>query len=392
MDYDKAAQSIMREFAADTGLSGNNPFPRRYLWTDAFAVCNYLGFFDRTGDQAFLDLATTLVDQVHENLAKHRRESGLSGWLSGLPEEEARNHPTCAGLRIGKPLDERKAQEPQDETLEWQQDGQYFHYLTRWMHALNRVALQTRDPVYNRWARELAVTAHRAFVYAPGPGEPKRMYWKMSIDLSRPLVRSMGHHDPLDGLVTCQQLAATARRLVGRTAGSEPALSLATQIEDFSTMCAGRSWATRDELGIGSLLISACHVAQLVADGLVSDEGLLEALLADSAASLQAFAANHHLGHPADYRLAFREFGLAIGLQAVNHVERCLGEHPQQFQNLRRLSRLVMTLQEFGGLSRGIVDFWLTPANRTASTWLEHRDINNVMLATSLTPEGYLRA
>ena len=29
------------------------------------------------------------------------------------------------------------------------------------------------------------------------------MYWKLSIDLSRPLVASMGQHDPLDGLVTC---------------------------------------------------------------------------------------------------------------------------------------------------------------------------------------------
>lgn len=36
------------------------------------------------------------------------------------------------------------------------------------------------------------------------------MYWKMSIDLDRPQVRSMGHHDPLEGYVACAQLAATA--------------------------------------------------------------------------------------------------------------------------------------------------------------------------------------
>ena len=36
------------------------------------------------------------------------------------------------------------------------------------------------------------------------------MYWKMSIDLSRPLVASMGQHDPLDGFVTCAELDATA--------------------------------------------------------------------------------------------------------------------------------------------------------------------------------------
>lgn len=36
------------------------------------------------------------------------------------------------------------------------------------------------------------------------------MYWKMSIDLSSPLVPSMGQHDPLDGLITYLQLQATA--------------------------------------------------------------------------------------------------------------------------------------------------------------------------------------
>lgn len=30
----------------------------------------------------------------------------------------------------------------------------------------------------------------------------KRMYWKMSVDLSRPQVPSMGHHDPLDGYIS----------------------------------------------------------------------------------------------------------------------------------------------------------------------------------------------
>ncbi len=37
-----SAQSIMTEFAVATGLSGTSCKPRRYLWTDAFAVCNYL--------------------------------------------------------------------------------------------------------------------------------------------------------------------------------------------------------------------------------------------------------------------------------------------------------------------------------------------------------------
>jgi len=382
----------MRDFAANTGLTGVGRASRRYLWTDAFAVCNYLGIFSVTGDQAFLDLAIKLVDQVHEHLAKHRNDSSHTGWLSGLPANEARMHPTCAGLRIGKPLGERKTDEPQDEILEWQQDGQYFHYLTRWMHALNRVALQTRNPDYNRWARELAATAHRAFVYATEPGGPKQMYWKMSIDLSRPLVGSMGHHDPLDGLVTCQQLEAAAKHLADESAGSESALSLEQEIADFSAMCAGRRWETNDELGIGSILTAACHVAQLIADNGAQDTGLLETLLSDGAASLHAFAANNRLGYPSEYRLAFREFGLAIGLHAVAKLEDCLVSYPRRFEAPHRLAALIKTLKEFGGLYRSIVDFWLAPLNRTVSSWLDHADINNVMLATSLESDGYLQA
>jgi len=34
--------------------------------------------------------------------------------------------------------------------------------------------------------------------------------------------------------------------------------------------------------------------------------------------------------------------------------------------------------------------FWLVPEHRTTGTWLEHSDIDDVMLATSLAPDGLL--
>ena len=55
-------QSIMLEFAAATGLSELSHEPRRYLWTDAFAVCNYLQLYRQTGEQRFLQFALKLVD------------------------------------------------------------------------------------------------------------------------------------------------------------------------------------------------------------------------------------------------------------------------------------------------------------------------------------------
>ena len=41
-------------------------------------------------------------------------------------------------------------------------------------------------------------------------------------------------------------------------------------------------------------------------------------------------------------------------------------------------------------LAENIETFWLEPANRESGTWQEHRDINMVMLATSLAPDGFL--
>src|SRR5205823_2312671 len=114
-------------------------------------------------------LAGGLVERVHQSLGKHRPDDSRSGWISGLPEEIALAHPTRGGLRIGKTLPERGPDEAFDERLEWDRDGQYFHYLTKWMHALDQVSRATKEPRYNLWARELAQVAYRAFS-RPVPG------------------------------------------------------------------------------------------------------------------------------------------------------------------------------------------------------------------------------
>ncbi len=56
-------------------------------------------------------------------------------------------------------MHERREEDPYDLKLEWGRDGQYFHYLTKWMHALNRLSQVSGEPVYLRWAGELAATA-----------------------------------------------------------------------------------------------------------------------------------------------------------------------------------------------------------------------------------------
>jgi len=298
---------VMDAFRLMTAFSQRG---QRYLWTDAYAVCAWLAL----GEQA---RALALVDEVHHTLGKQGGQ-----WLDDASEA----HPTRGGLRIGKPLPERAPGEPLDQALEWDRDGQYFHYLTRWMHALHQVFRATSDERYEMWARELAQAAERGFV------KGGRMVWKMSVDLSRPLVPSMGQHDPLDGFVTCAE--------IGAPKGA------------YEEMVAGIDLATTDPLGIGGLLEDALRMERLKLD----NGGVLA-------------AARDGLRRLRRTELAFRELGLAIGLHAAE----------------RLASR---ALQEFVPLAGEIEAFWLKRIGD--DLWREHEDINDVMLATSLAPQGWL--
>ncbi|MFO7904879.1 MAG: hypothetical protein ACQESR_11100 [Planctomycetota bacterium] len=370
-------RKLMRDFAESTGVSGESP-PRRYLWTDAFGVCNFLGLYEETRDEQYIELALTLVDQVHHVLGRHRDDDRREGWISGLPEQEGERHPTMGGLRIGKKLPERAADEPVDSRLEWDRDGQYFHYLTKWMHALDCMAAVTGETRYWRWARELAAAAHQAFCYQAGPDGPPRMYWKMSIDLSRPLVPSMGQHDPLDGLVSYLELRAAA------PAAAEKTPDLTQAIEETSAMCRDDRWRTEDPLGIGGLLDAASRLARLVFDRGVNRRPLLERILTESKLSLRAFARSELLDAPPERRLAFRELGLAIGLEGLFRAQR----HVQQDTEL---TALIQDLLEHYAVGKQIEAFWSEPTHRQNRTWTDHCDINNVMLATSLAAESYFR-
>jgi hypothetical protein len=380
------AREIMLEFAGLTGLTTTARPPQRYLWTDAFAVCNFLELFRRTHDKSWLDLALRLVGQVHGTLGRHRNDDRRTGWISGLDGQEGNLHPTTGGLRIGKPLNERGPGQPLDEDLEWDRDGQYYHYLTKWMHALNRVSRVTGDPTCNRWARELAKTAHARFTYRSSSGGRMRMYWKMSIDLSHPLVLSMGQHDPLDGFVTCIELQSTAARNFGET----PLPDLSGEINDMADICRDMSWDTDDPLGIGGLLFDASRIAQLLIMGGCVFADLLETLLEAALLGLESFTSIRSLEFPAPYRLAFRELGLSIGLKAVEYLERWVEENPRLFGRESSLPQLIETLEEYVPLSDKIERFWLDERNRKAESWTGHREINMVMLATSLAPEGFL--
>ncbi len=377
-----SAQELMNEFARRTGLLNPGDPQRRYLWTDAFAVCNFLALYRQTRDEKYRDLALLLVDRVHHVLGRHRGDDGRKGWISGLDEHEGEKHPTIGGLRIGKELRERGPDDPYDARLEWDRDGQYYHYLTKWMHALNQAGSETGDLTYRRCAVELAKAAYRAFTYRLPPGLI-RMYWKMSIDLSYPLVPSMGHHDPLDGLLTCRELQA------GMTAGAEDSPGLGEEINGLAAMCLGKDWTTEDPLGIGGLLSDAFRAAQITALGGFQQTGLLTDLLQACRTGLREFEMSGLLTAPANYRLAFRELGLSIGLHALERLRDLIDGKPGIFDS-EAVRKQVHDLLRHLPLAGRIEHFWLQPANMKSQTFTEHLDINTVMLATSLAPEGFL--
>lgn len=368
------AQALMDGFAERTGLTSGAQ--RRYLWTDAFAVCNFMDLAGLTAQPRYDELAIRLVDAVHHMLGRHRVDESRSGWISGLAEEAGEEHPTLAGLRIGKPLPERARGEAFDPDIEWERDGQYFHYLTKWMHALDQMARARNDPRLLQWALELADTAYRRFTH--GEGTHKRMYWKMSIDLMRPLVSSMGQHDALDGLVASLNLLSTSAGVGTKVSGPD----LSDAIIDFSTMIDPASLATSDPLGIGGLLVDTYRLAELVqANARGADPRLFKALLAASMQGLHHFSRVTDLAAPANLRLAFRELGLAIGIAALTAIDRSAAAE---------MGALLPLLDSYTGLRNEIETFWMSPENRLVPSWIDHLDINDVMLATSLSPHGFL--
>ncbi len=164
---------------------------------------------------------------------------------------------------------------------------------------------------------------------------------------------------------------------------------LGSEIADCRAMCAGKSWATDDPLGTGGLLVDTFRLAQIRAEFDVSAPVELTPLLADCESGLEAFMQSATLGYPAAHRLAFRELGLSLGLHALARLHDLIVRYPSKFSltECKGLARLT----EFSQLSDLIEHFWLQEAHQQVETWRAHPDINSVMLATSLAPDGYLR-
>jgi hypothetical protein len=243
------------------------------------------------------------------------------------------------------------------------------------MHALARAADVLEVPMLHTWAVELAAASHAGFAHRPGGGGAAPvLYWKMSIDLSRPLVPSQGAHDPLDGFITCSALGAP---------------ELGPEVDELWSMLRPSAWPGDDPLGLGGLLADVWSVAQLLdrpgADR-VRLEPLLSRLVDASLVSLRAVVGGVALRHPLERRLAFRELGLVIGLRALQAFLDSRGGAARSLapESGRFLERHLPLAEE-------LTATWSTPEARRMDDWLAHEDINDVMLATALAPDEAIR-
>jgi hypothetical protein len=133
----------------------------RYLWTDAFGVILLASLYTELGERGYLDQAEWVVAEVERVLGRSR------------------------GIRIGEAPD---------------RDGQYFHYLSMWLYAL--CVLGRHLPEYKRKGVALVRAIHDAFV-VPSRG----VVWKMNEDLSGPYPGTgFGALDAFDGYVAYRLL------------------------------------------------------------------------------------------------------------------------------------------------------------------------------------------
>ena len=356
------SEMLMNEFAKGTGITRDGETEQdRYLWTDAWAVQNFLALAAEFDEKAYADLAIDLIEKVHYTLGRYSPQDPRSGWISELSDEEGRNHPAIRGLRIGKNQLERKRTETFNSRKEWERDGQYYHYHTRWIQALLQSAEFFEDQELIRDAAELSL-AGRHFINQIN--NRLHLFWKMSVDLSRPQVLSMGAHDPLDGYLTAQECNILA-------SGD---FDFTDYLEDLEDLCEGKNWESADPLGLGGLSLNVVRSAELESHVALPESVKPQKLFQDLNRGLESFAGQSELDSPVGYRLAFRECGLSLGLRVLNGYSDKLAENGLDINRLDEIMHMAETIE----------DFWSQSENREHQSYQNHLFINDVSLASSL--------
>jgi hypothetical protein len=330
----------------------------RYLWTDGFAVANFLTLYQLTNDDRYLNFARSLVQTVHDVLGYTR---GGQSRLPGATE----TYPLNGGLRIGK----------HDEAGS-DGDGQYFHYLTVWMFALNRMTHISGDVWYNEQAINMARAILPRFMYNANTPRP-RMYWKLTMDLSKPLVSSEGNLDPIDGYVMYKLLQETAANLDKTKEGVlEHEVALLKKIVDTKW----KNYHSSDPLDLGMTL----WTIHWLGPAQRAPEEWAVSLQKRAARCLEQLVRSGYFDpqiKSPTRRLAFREFGTALGAQCLLSTE----QEPTLISVLGDLSQHICKTWEEVGLVP-------VPTSQQKGRMAELMPITAVMYAAAVLPGSMMNS
>ncbi|HEX7181640.1 MAG TPA: hypothetical protein VF756_07340 [Thermoanaerobaculia bacterium] len=245
----------------------------RYLWTDAFGVVLLVSLYYELGEDRWLGEAKQVVADVESVLGRPR------------------------GIRIGEAPD---------------RDGQYFHYLAMWMYALYR--LGEVEPEYRRKGIDLVRQVHPAFV-VPDTG----VWWKMQEDLSGPYPGyGFGGLDAFQGYVVYRLLDPEG---------------LSTEIEQMKRIVE-KSWrdlVITQDLGTGMMLWMSHFFPDERWARVQKDRCLtvLDRMWIDPPGYFC-----RQPGYP-EIRFAFTNYGVSVGLQAVDAWEERVERLNRYFETWR---------------------------------------------------------
>jgi hypothetical protein len=244
----------------------------RYLWTDAFGVVLLVSLYAELQERRYLEQAESVVAEVDRVLGRDR------------------------GIRIGEAPD---------------RDGQYFHYLAMWLYAL--ALLGRHIPDYAQKGVDLVRQIHDAFVL-PGRG----VIWKMNEDLSAPYPGyGFGALDAFDGYVSYRLLDERA---------------LSREIADMRLLIDQSAPDLRitQDLGLGMMLWMT-HFFPDEAWARIQRArclGMLDRMWVER---------GYFCREPGlvDVKFAFTNYGVSIGLQAVNAMDDRVGRLNDFFESYR---------------------------------------------------------
>ena len=230
----------------------------RYLWTDAFGLVLLVSLYEELKEQRFLDEAAQLVAEVDRVLGRKR------------------------GIRIGEESD---------------RDGQYFHYLAMWLYAL--AVLGRYEPTYRERGVALARDIHGPFV-VPGRG----VIWKMKEDLSGPYPGyGFGALDAFDGYVSYRLLDEAA---------------LASEIAEMGEIIdrSAADLVITQDLGLGMMLWLAHFFPE---EGWAKQQRMRCLDMLDRMWREQGYFCREPT--LPEMRFAFTNYGVSVGLQAVEAMQ-----------------------------------------------------------------------